>query len=92
MHFGFEVNILKTTFDFVVLWKYLDGRTIFINGYDPQYEVGVTYEGTINDESDKDKGWKMEMAIFSCFNQFNSRVKPGAKWAFRPCVRTGIGS
>ncbi|HPY67024.1 MAG TPA: carbohydrate-binding family 9-like protein [Bacteroidales bacterium] len=84
MHFGFEVNILKTTFDFVVLWKYLDGRTIFINGYDPQYEVGVTYEGTINDESDKDKGWKMEMAIpFSCFNQFNSRVKPGAKWAFQ---------
>ncbi len=84
MHFGFEVNISKTAFDFVVLWKYLNGRTIFINGYNPDYEVGVTYEGTINDESDKDKGWKMEMAIpFTCFNQFNSRVKTGAKWAFQ---------
>jgi hypothetical protein len=84
IHFGFEVNITKTSFDFVVLWKYLNGRTLFINGYNPDYQVGVTFEGTINDEKDKDKGWQMEMAIpFTCFNQFNSRVKPGTRWAFQ---------
>ena len=85
-HFGFELNISKTAFDFIVLWKYFNGRNIFINGYNPVYESGVTYEGTINDESDKDKGWQMELAIpFTCFSQFNniSRAKPGVKWAFQ---------
>src|SRR6187431_3397618 len=63
MHFGFEINITKAAYDYIVLWKYYKDRTIFIRDYNPVYKVEVTYEGTINNDKDKDKGWKMEFAI-----------------------------
>jgi hypothetical protein len=86
MHFGFEVNITKAAYDYIVLWKYYNNRTIFIRGYNPVYKVEVTYEGTINDESDRDRMWQMEFAIpFTAFNdfQFISRPRAGVRWAFQ---------
>jgi len=85
-HYGFEVNLYKAAFDFIVLWKYYNDNTIFISGYNPEYSVGVTYDGTINDDTDKDKGWQMEMQIpFTCFNEFYrfAPAKPGVRWAFQ---------
>ena len=86
MHFGFEVNITKAAYDYIVLWKYYNNRTIFIKSYNPVYKVEVTYEGTINNDKDRDKIWRMELAIpFSAFNdfQFVSRPKAGVRWAFQ---------
>lgn len=86
IHFGFEVNITKVAYDFIVLWQYYKNRTIFIKGYNPEYKVEVTYDGTINDNTDRDRMWRMEFAIplaaFSDFNLF-SRPKAGARWAFQ---------
>jgi len=51
----------------------------------PDYEVEVTYEGTINDNSDIDKGWTMELAIpISDFGELGQvePIKSGAHWAF----------
>src|SRR3954454_4200945 len=35
MHFGFEVNITKAAYDYIVLWRYYNNRTFFISGYNP---------------------------------------------------------
>lgn len=86
MHFGFEVNITKAAYDFIVLWKYYNNRTIFIRGYNPVYRVEVTYDGTINNDSDRDRMWRMEFAIpFTAFSDFHfvSRPKAGVRWAFQ---------
>jgi hypothetical protein len=86
MHFGFEINITKAAYDYIVLWRYYNNRTIFIRSYNPVYKVEVTYEGTINNDKDKDKLWRMEFAIpFMAFSDFHfiSRPKAGVRWAFQ---------
>ena len=84
MHFGFEVNITKVKFDYIVLWQFVNIRSIFIPDYNPEYEIGVTLDGTINDETDTDKGWTMEYAIpLKAFSGFNTRRLAGSKWAFQ---------
>ena len=86
MHFGFEINITKAAYDYIVLWRYYNNRTIFIRGYNPVYKVEVVYDGTINNDKDKDRMWQMEFAIpFTAFSdfQFISRPKPGIRWAFQ---------
>ena len=86
MHFGFEVNITKAAYDYIVLWKYYNNRTFFISGYNPTYKVESTYDGTINNDKDKDKGWKMEfqIPIASLSNmQIFNRPRAGVKWAFQ---------
>jgi hypothetical protein len=86
MHFGFEINITKAAYDYIVLWRYYKNRTIFIKGYNPAYKYEVTYEGTINNDKDKDRIWRMEFAIpFMAFNEFQNiyRPKAGVRWAFQ---------
>lgn len=86
MHFGFEVNITKAAYDYIVLWRYHNNRTFFISGYNPTYKVEATYDGTINNDKDKDKGWKMEFQIpFSALSnlQIFNRPRPGVRWAFQ---------
>lgn len=86
MHFGFEINITEVRYDYIVLWRYYNNRTFFISGYNPEYEVKAIYDGTLNNDKDKDQGWTMEFAIpMSAFNNFIgvTRPKPGARWAFQ---------
>ena len=83
MHYGFEVNIIKSKYDYIVLWQFYNNRTVFIKDYNPQYEVGVTYDGTINNDKDTDKMWSMEFVIpLSVFSGF-TRPRAGARWAFQ---------
>jgi hypothetical protein len=84
MHYGFEVNIWKAKYDYIVLWQFNNGRSVFIPDYNPEYEVGVTYDGTINDDTDVDKGWTMEFIIpMRVFRGFNTRNLAGSQWAFQ---------
>src|SRR5690606_36248426 len=84
MHFGFEVNVTKVKYDYIVLWQFHNNRSVFIPGYDPDYSVGVTYNGTINNDTDIDKGWTMEYIIpLTAFRGFNTRNLAGKKWAFQ---------
>jgi hypothetical protein len=83
MHFGFEVNITRARYDYIVLWEFYNKRNFFIPDYNPEYNVGVTYDGTINNDKDKDKGWTMEFVIpLKVFRNF-PRPRVGAKWAFQ---------
>lgn len=84
MHYGFEVNIVKAKYDYIMLWQFDNNRSVFIPDYNPVYEVGVTYEGTINNDKDTDKGWNIEFVIpLNVFRGFNLRNLSGKKWAFQ---------
>ena len=84
MHYGFEVNVTKIRYDYVMLWEFHDKRNVFIPDYNPEYEVGATYDGTINDDTDVDKGWTMEFIIpLKAFSGFNTRNLAEKRWAFQ---------
>ncbi|MGC9332482.1 MAG: carbohydrate-binding family 9-like protein [Bacteroidales bacterium] len=85
MHYGFEVNLHKASNDFIWLNNFYQGKSGMIKSYNPDFKVEVSVDGTVNNNSDIDKGWTMEMAIplkhFKGVDNFFP-VKNGSKWAF----------
>lgn len=84
-HFGFELNVYKASNDFVYFNNYFKGKDYVLRAFNPVFEVETSYEGTINDNSDEDKSWSLEMAIpFSNFYAVQSifPVGIGSRWAF----------
>ena len=84
-HFGFELNLYKASNDFIYFNDYYKGKDIAFKKFNPDFEVAVTVDGTINDNSDIDKGWTMEFAIpLSTFGELGTLVpaEVGNKWAF----------
>ena len=63
MHFGFELNLYKTVNDFVFLNGIYKNENLVVKSYSPDLDVACTINGTVNDNSDIDKGWTLEMAI-----------------------------
>lgn len=84
MHFGFELNLYKTANDFIYLNDICKGEAMVVKAYNPDYKVACSIQGSLNDNSDIDKGWTMEMAIpLSILKGVNfTPVKAGNKWAF----------
>lgn len=62
-HFGYELNLYKASNDFIYFNNYYGGEDVVYKEFDPDFEVEVTYSGTLNDNSDSDRGWTMELAI-----------------------------
>lgn len=85
MHYGFEVNLYKISNDFIYMNDIYKGDFISGKGFNPEFEVAFTIDGTVNDNSDIDKGYTMEMAIpikvFIGADKF-SPVKKGNRWRF----------
>ena len=84
-HFGYELNLNKASNDFIYFNDYYKGKDVVYKLFNPDFEVEVTYDGTINDNSDVDKGWTMELAIpISNFGELGQIVplKSGTQWAF----------
>ncbi|MBE7176719.1 MAG: carbohydrate-binding family 9-like protein [Mucilaginibacter polytrichastri] len=82
-YYEIEVNALNTIFDLFMPRPYRNGGNALI-GYDVQgLRSAVQVNGTVNDPSDTDKGWTVEMAI-----PFNAvlpgvepqKPKPGDAW------------
>lgn len=84
-HFGYELNLLKASNDFIYYNDYYQGKDVVYKAFDPDFEVAVTYDGTLNDNADEDTGWTMELAIpLTNFGELGSiePVKLGNRWAF----------
>jgi len=85
VHYGFEINLYKASNDFIFLNNFYHGQNASVKSYNPEFQIEVFVDGTINDNSDLDKGWTMEMAIpinlFRGMDKF-SPVREGNKWAF----------
>lgn len=85
MHFGYELNLYKASNDFLFFNNYYDGKNVVFHDFNPDFEVEVSFNGTINDNSDIDQGWSMELAIpLSNFGALGRVVPalPGNQWAF----------
>lgn len=84
-HIGYELNLYKASNDFVYFNDFYQGQHGILKTFNPDFDVEVSYEGTINDNSDIDEGWTMELAIpISNFDGLGTfvPVKAGHKWAF----------
>ncbi|GAB5471988.1 MAG: hypothetical protein Mars2KO_00870 [Maribacter sp.] len=84
-HFGYELNLNKVSNDFIYFNGYYGDEDVVYKQFNPEFMVGVTYEGTINDNSDIDTGWTMELAIpISNFGELGEivPVRAGNRWAF----------
>lgn len=85
MHIGFELNLYKASNDFIFFNNFYKGQNSIIKSYNPDFEVEVNVDGTINNNSDIDQGWTMEMAIpIKLFDKLDAffPVQEGSKWAF----------
>lgn len=84
-HIGFELNLYKAANDFVFFNDYIPGKSVAMKSFNPDFRVEVTVDGTINDNSDIDRGWTMEMAIpLKILGGLEKLVpvKEGNRWAF----------
>lgn len=80
IYYNFEINPLGTVYD---ARNVDDGpRSAEWNGGGVRIELGLG--GTVNDDSDEDRGWTLEMAIpFACFDVLQGDTpKPGDTWRF----------
>jgi hypothetical protein len=62
-YYEFEVNALNTMFDLFMPKPYRNGSGAMISYNAPGMKWAVDVQGTINDPSDIDKGWTVEMLI-----------------------------
>ncbi|TYA84256.1 carbohydrate-binding family 9-like protein [Seonamhaeicola marinus] len=84
-HIALEVNLNKAKNDVLFINDFEKDKNIVAKWYNPNYDVGVTIDGTVNDNSDKDNGWTMEFKIpFNVLWGLDRAypVKSGAQYMF----------
>lgn len=84
-YYEIELNALSTVWDLLLIRPYRDGGPA-VNAWDMTgLKTAVNLMGTLNDPSDKDKGWTVELAIpFSilreCISGKPERPAAGETW------------
>ena len=63
LYFEIELNALGTVMDLLMDRPYRDGGKFYLPWDCRGLQTAVHVDGTLNDPSDKDKGWTVEMAI-----------------------------
>lgn len=79
-----EVNALNTTWDLLLVKPYRDGGPA-INGWEIRgLKTAVRLDGTLNDPSDVDRGWSLEIFLpwpaLQEISKVPSPPKPGDAW------------
>ena len=62
-YYELEINALNTTWDLRLVKPYRDGGPALNEWEIPGFQSAVAVDGTLNDPSDTDRGWTVEMAI-----------------------------
>lgn len=83
-YYEIEINALETVWDLMLLAPYRDGGPA-IDAWDVRgLEAGVRVQGSLNDPSDTDKGWSVELALpWSVLEEAapdGRRPQPGENW------------
>jgi hypothetical protein len=82
-YFEFELNALNTGWDLFLPKRYLDGGKADNSWEIPGLKTAVHIDGTLNDPSDRDRGWTLEIAFpWSAFEERSGkgRPSPGDQW------------
>lgn len=81
-YFEFEFNALNTLFDLFLTKPYSRGAFVLHQWNAEGLKSAVRLKGTLNDPSDRDEGWSLEVAIpaTALANGFDSPLKEGAAW------------
>lgn len=81
-YFEIEVNAFNTVFDLMLDKPYRVGGNFFTQWNCPGLKTAVAYTGTLNDDSDKDIGWTVEMAIprKALMQNFDNSLQAGKCW------------
>lgn len=83
-YFEFEVNVLGTLMDLLMTKPYKKGGTYSLKWNADAIKYAVFPHGTINNNTDIDKGWSIEMAIpFKDFKIGNRNYLPNATIPWR---------
>lgn len=82
-YYELEINALKTFWDLMLTQPYRTGGKP-VHAWDIKgLQIGVDLQGTLNDPSDTDQGWTLEVAIpFDVLNETIGRGQPedGSQW------------
>lgn len=83
-YFGYEMNATGVFLDYLA-FNGGEKRTenIHFEWQSEGVQIATTYDGTLNDHDDKDKGWVLEVAIpFDNFRHLGGRIppQPGDHW------------
>lgn len=83
-YFEMEFNAIGTLFDLFLSTPYCTSSGTFISvAWDaPGIQIATHINGTINDDSDTDQGWNVELAIpkKALANNFDNPLKAGSYW------------
>ncbi len=83
-YFEIECNAFGTEWDLRLPKPYRDGGPALNEWEMPGYRVGVHVDGTINDPSDTDRGWSIEVALpWEAFAEHGGAPcppRPGDQW------------
>ena len=83
-YYEFEMNALNTGWDLFLTRPYKDGGTAENRWDIPGLLTAVHIDGTLNDPSDTDKGWSIEIAVpWSALREYAHRSTPpqeGDQW------------
>lgn len=81
-YFEIEVNAFNTVFDLMLDKPYRVGGNFFTQWNCPGLKTAVHCTGTLNDDSDKDSGWVVEMAIprKALTQNFDNPLQAGKCW------------
>ena len=83
-YFEMEFNAIGTLFDLFLSTPYCTSSGTFISvAWDaPGIQIATHINGTINDDSDTDQGWSVELAIpkKALANNFDNPLKAGSYW------------
>ena len=83
-YYEFQVNAENTQFDCFIPRRGSVGR--FKKMHDFGIESAVSLRGTLDNWTDTDKGWSVEMRVpWSSFMHTGGRPEPGAEWRFALC-------
>lgn len=79
-YYEFEMNALNTGWDLLLKKPYIDGGPALNEWEIPGLKTAVHVKGTLNDSSDKDTGWTLEIAFpWKVLKEFSRQKAPPAE-------------
>ncbi|HEY3269178.1 MAG TPA: carbohydrate-binding family 9-like protein [Armatimonadota bacterium] len=78
-YYEIEINALNTEWDLRLVKPYRDGGPALNEWEIPGLKTAVHVDGTLNDPSDRDRGWSVELALpWTVLGEFANRPAPPA--------------